>query len=77
MQIWTYNVQLICNAEGAAYYVCSYICKSESDGMKNALSKLIKQLFQDNPRIPKFQRLLKIGLTVLRHRRMNSQEVAY
>lgn len=39
------HVQLICNAEGAAYYVCSYICKSESDEMKNALSKLIKQLF--------------------------------
>ena len=71
------DIQLICNAEGAAYYVCSYICKSEPDELKNALSKLITQVFQDNPGIPKFQRLLKIGLTVLRHRRMSSQEAAY
>lgn len=52
------DIQLICNAEGAAYYVCSYICKSEPDELKNALSKLIKQVFQENPSIPKFQRLL-------------------
>lgn len=34
-------------------------------------------MFHDNPTIPKYQRLLKIGLTVLRHRKMSSQEAAY
>lgn len=34
------DIQLICNAESAAYYVCAYICKSEPDDLKNALGKL-------------------------------------
>lgn len=25
------DIQVICNAEGAAHYVCGYICKSEPD----------------------------------------------
>lgn len=28
------DIQVISNAEGAAYYVCSYICKSEPDELK-------------------------------------------
>lgn len=32
------DTQLICNAEGAAYCVCSYICKSGPDELKIALS---------------------------------------
>lgn len=71
------DIQLICNAEGAAYYVCSYICKSEPDELKNALGNLIHNVFETNPSIPKHIKLLKIGLTVLRHRRMSSQEAAY
>lgn len=76
---WRANVdnQMICNAEGAAYYVCSYICKSKPDELKTALGNLIHQVVKDNPTIPKYQRLLKIGLTLLRHRRMSSQEAAY
>lgn len=71
------DIQLICNAEGAAYYVCSYICKSEPDELKNALGNLIHNVFETNPSIPKHIKLLKIGLTLLRHRRMSSQEAAY
>lgn len=70
------DIQMICNAEGAAYYVCSYICKSEPDELKNALGQLIHNVFRENP-IPRHERLLKIGLTVLRHRRLSSQEAAY
>lgn len=71
------DIQVICNAEGAAYYVCSYICKSEPDELKSALGNLIHQVFKENPNIPRYQRLLKIGLCVLRHRRLSSQEAAY
>ena len=71
------DIQLICNAEGAAYYVCSYICKSEPDELKNALGHLIHNVFETNPTIPRHVKLLKIGLTVLRNRRMSSQEAAY
>ena len=28
------DIQMIQNAEGAAYYVCSYLCKSEPDDLK-------------------------------------------
>lgn len=58
------DIQVICNAEGAAYYVCSYICKSEPDELKSALGNLIHQVFKENPNIPRYQRLLKIGLSV-------------
>lgn len=71
------DIQVICNAEGAAYYVCSYICKSELDELKSALGNLIHQVFKENPSIPRYQRLLKIGLCVLRHRRLSRQEAAY
>lgn len=30
------HVQLVCNAEGVAYYVCSYLCKSEPDDLRSA-----------------------------------------
>lgn len=73
----TMDIQVICNSEGAAYYVCSYIRKSEPDKLKSALGNLIHQVFKENRSIPRYQRLLKIGLCVLRHRRLSSQEAAY
>ena len=71
------DIQLICNAEGAAYYVCSYVCKSEPDELKSALGKLIHDVFKQNPTLPKHVKLYRIGLTVLRYRRLSSQEAAY
>lgn len=41
----TMDIQVICNSEGAAYYVCSYIRKSEPDKLKSALGNLIHQVF--------------------------------
>ena len=70
------DIQIICNAEGAAYYVCSYICKSEPDELKNALGQLIHDVFK-NSSITRHERLRKIGLTVLRHRRLSAQEAAF
>ena len=71
------DVQLVCNAEGVAYYVCSYLCKSEPDDLRCALGNLIQNVFQQNPELPKHKKLLQIGLCVLKHRRLSSQEAAY
>ena len=71
------DLQLVCNAEGAAYYVCNYICKSEPDELRNALGQLIHSVFKNNPSLTKVQRLLKIGYCVLRHRQVSAQEAAY
>lgn len=72
---WRANI--IKNAEGAAYYVCSYLCKSEPDDLKNALGNLIYSIFKQNLNLSKYQKLLQIGLCVLKHRRMSAQEAAY
>lgn len=70
------DIQVICNAEGAAYYVCSYICKSEPDDLKNALGQLIQSMSQQAEQLTSFQRLLKIGHCLIQHRRMSTQEAS-
>lgn len=71
------DVQLVCNAEGVAYYVCSYLCKSEPEDLRSALGNLILNAFKQNPDLEKYKKLLQIGLCVLKHRRLSSQEAAY
>lgn len=71
------DVQLVCNAEGVAYYVCSYLCKSEPEDLRSALGNLILNVFKQNPDLEKHKKLLQIGLCVLKHRRLSSQEAAY
>lgn len=56
------DIQLIRNAEGAAYYVCAYLCKAEPDELKNALGELIHTIFKENPLLPQRTKLQKIGL---------------
>lgn len=71
------DIQMINSAEGAAYYVCHYLCKSEPDELKVALTNIINTVFRQNPNMPVFQRLWNIGTCVLKHRRMTAQEAAY
>ena len=71
------DIQLINDANGAAYYVCHYLCKSEPDELRCALSNLINTVFQQNPNINTFQRLWNIGLCVLKNRRVSAQEAAF
>ena len=71
------DIQVINNAEGAAYYVCHYLCKSEPDELKCALANLITNVFKQNPSMSVFQRLWNIGTCVLKHRRMSAQEAAF
>ena len=71
------DIQLVNNAESVAYYICSYICKSEPDDLKNALSNLITNVFQQQSNIPMNRKLWQIGTTVLKHRRISAQEAAF
>jgi hypothetical protein len=43
------DIQLVNNAEGAAYFVCAYLCKAEPDQLKKELAKLIPHLLQNEP----------------------------
>lgn len=71
------DIQVINNAEGAAYYVCHYLCKSEPDELRLALTNLIQNVFDQDPSITAFKRLWNIGCCVLKHRRLSSQEAAF
>lgn len=71
------DIQLISNADGAAYYVCHYLCKSEPYELKCALGNLINTVFRQYPEMTAFQRLWNIGLCVLKNRRVSAQEAAF
>ena len=71
------DIQMINNAEGAAYYTCHYLCKSEPDELKLALTNLINHVFKQNPTMTAFQRLWNIGTCVLKHSRLSAQEAAF
>ncbi|CAC5408744.1 unnamed protein product [Mytilus coruscus] len=68
------DIQIIGNAESAAYYVCAYLCKSEPEDLKDALSELISNIPEETTQR---QRLLKIGCCVLKTRKLSAQEAAY
>ena len=71
------DIQLVNNAQSVAYYICSYICKSEPDELRTDLYNLIHNVFNQQPDLSSYQRLWRIGTTVLRHRRMSAQEAAF
>ena len=71
------DIQLVNDAQSVAYYICSYICKSEPDDLRHALGNLIQNTFGQQPELSSYHRLWQIGTTVLCHRRMSSQEAAY
>ena len=71
------DIQMVNNAESVAYYVCAYICKSEPDELNNAIGNLITSVFPQQKTMSAYQKLWKIGLTVLRHRRLSAQEAAF
>ena len=73
-QTWTFNWLI---QQSCAFYVCSYICKSEPEELRNALSKLISNVLNVNPDIAIQTRMLYIGHCVLKSRRLSAQEAAY
>ena len=76
LSLWEANmdIQLVGSKYGAAYYVCMYVSKSEPQGLKEVLSKIVADI-PPNSSVQK--RLAKIGNTVLSHRLLSSQEAVY
>ena len=73
---WNANmdIQFVGGVYGAAKYICSYVCKRESDQIRQALSEVRENLTADKTLR---QRLLKVGNVFLTHRQLSAQEASY
>ena len=76
LKAWKANmdIQLIGSVYGTAAYVCSYMCKSESEEVRKAIRDALESL---PPQASTRKRLSKIGNTMLTHRELSAQEAAY
>ena len=68
------DIQLIGSVYGTASYICSYMCKGESEEVKKAISDSLQSLA---PNASLRKRLSKLGNTMLSHRQLSGQEAAY
>ena len=68
------DIQLIGSVYGTASYICSYMCKGESEEVKKAIRDALNTL-PANASIRK--KLSKVGNTMLSHRELSVQEAAY
>ena len=66
------DIQLIQGVFGVAMYICTYICKSEPQGLKLAITKAVEALPET---CSQRKRVHTIGSTVLSHRQISAQEV--
>ena len=68
------DIQLIGSVYGTAAYVCSYMCKGESEEVRKAIREALESLpTQASSR----KRLSKVGNMMLTHRELSAQEAAY
>ena len=76
LKAWKANIdiQFIGSVYGTAAYVCSYMCKSESEEVRKAIRDALESL---PPQASTRKRLSKIGNTMLTHRELSAQEAAY
>ena len=79
LKYWKGNqdIQIVNSAERIVYYVCAHLCKAEPGELKHAMSAL--RIEMHNLQIPTSQRkrMLKIGCSVLKERRLRAQEAAF
>ena len=68
------DIQLIGSVYGTASYICSYMCKGESEEVKKAIGDALNNL-PPNASIRK--KLSKVGNTMLSHRELSAQEAAF
>ena len=68
------DIQVVGSVYGAALYVTHYICKDESQVLKQVIAEQLASLQQD---ATIKQRLRKIGNTLLSHRQLSQQEAAF
>ena len=76
LKTWNANmdIQVVGSMEGAARYVCSYICKNEPFSFRQQVAETIKKMPPDSSQ----RKLLsKIGNILLTHRTIGLQETAY
>ena len=76
LRAWQANmdIQLIGSVSRTAAYVCSYMCKGESEEVRKAIREALESLpTQASSR----KRLSKVGNTMLTHRELSAQEAAY
>ena len=71
------DIKLINGAHGIAMYVCYYLNKAEPEELKNELSNLVANVLNKTPDMSTRMRLMKIGSTVLRTRKMGCHEAAF
>ena len=71
------DIKLVNGAHGVAMYVCYYLNKAEPEELKSQLSTLIENVLNKTPDMPTRTRLMKIGSTVLRTRKMGCHEAAF
>ena len=76
LRAWQANmdIQLIGSVYGTAAYVCSYMCKGESEEVRKAIREALVSL---PAHASSRQRLSKVGNTMLTHRELSAQEAAY
>ena len=76
LHAWQANmdIQVVGSVYGAALYVTHYICKDESQVLKQVIAEQLASLQQD---ATVKQRLRKIGNTLLSHRQLSQQEAAF
>ena len=76
LKAWKANmdVQLIGSVYGTAAYVCSYMCKSESEEVRKVIRDASESL---PPQASTRKRLSKIGNTMQTHHELSAQEAAY
>ena len=68
------DIQLIGSVYGTASYICSYMCKGESEEVKKVIRDALNTL-PANASIRK--KLSQVGNTMLSHRELSAQEAAY
>ena len=76
LQAWNANmdIQVVGSMEGAARYVCSYICKNEPFSFRLQVAQIMKKM----PANSSQRKILsKIGNILLTHRTIGLQETAY
>ena len=75
LRAWRANMDIqVGSVYGAALYVTHYICKDESQILKQVIAEHLASLQQD---ATVKQRLRKIGNTLLSHRQLSQQEAAF
>ena len=76
LRAWQANmdIQLIGSVYGTAAYVCSYMCKGESEEVRKAIREALESL---PAHASSRKHLSKVGNTMLTHREMSAQEAAY